>query len=155
MELSMFVVELRNKELQYNSYMKKFYTIRGRYGNSAYVYELQPDVYRLFFQENFYRVGYQEDGNSINFVDPSGGPFIEVGLELKELNNKLPMKKIVEIVYADDPRFKNAEPPKPGDFNLIVEKMSVTDKKKYKELLDKRSKDWKEFITNNPEYALI
>jgi hypothetical protein len=29
----------------------------------------------------YYRIGYNED-KTINFVDPSGGPFIQVGTEL-------------------------------------------------------------------------
>jgi hypothetical protein len=37
----------------------------------------------------------------IEFVDPSGGPFINVGTSLREYHPKLPDKKIVSIDRND------------------------------------------------------
>ena len=35
----------------------------------------------------YYRTGFYEDGSKIEFVDPSGGPFISVGMNLNTYFN--------------------------------------------------------------------
>lgn len=66
--------------------------LNSRYGDKNYLKHLKDDTYVLE-SELSYRYGQTNDGR--NFVDPSGGPFIEEGTILEENNRKV--KKIEYI----------------------------------------------------------
>jgi hypothetical protein len=53
---------------------------KSRYGDDRSLKEVEPGVFTYVTTENMHycRYGYEEDG-SVSFVDPEGGPFIEVG----------------------------------------------------------------------------
>jgi hypothetical protein len=52
----------------------------NRYGDKIIFKEINENQIQMLGGE-YYRMGYEQDG-TINFVDPSGGPFIQVGTEL-------------------------------------------------------------------------
>lgn len=66
--------------------------LNSRYGDKNYLKHLKDDTYVLE-SELSYRYGQTNDGR--NFVDPSGGPFIEEGIILEENNRKV--KKVEYI----------------------------------------------------------
>ena len=76
--------------------MKKIepFKIIGRSGHSCTLTKLKPKKYLLSFVNPMVHF----DGvPQIEFVDPSGGPSINVGTSLREYHPKLPDKKIVAI----------------------------------------------------------
>jgi hypothetical protein len=76
--------------------MKKIepFKIIGRYGHSCTLTKLKPKKYLISFVNPIISFG---GAPQIEFVDPSGGPFISVGTSLQEYHPKLPDKKIVSI----------------------------------------------------------
>lgn len=77
----------------------KRYTIKGRYGNS-HIIEATNDTYNIRFGTDFVRESYCKDGDGLSFVDPSGGPFIGVGMGIQDLHHQLPSSlKIKHIDY--------------------------------------------------------
>lgn len=74
--------------------------IRGHYGTvTCHLSELSPDIYRFKTVDDFCRFGSCPDG--ILYVDPSGGPMIEVGDYLHNFNKELPNRKIGKIGRDD------------------------------------------------------
>lgn len=69
--------------------------LNSRYGDKNYLKHLKDDTY-ILESELSYRYGQTNDGR--NFVDPSGGPFIEEGAILEENNRKV--KKVEYIKGA-------------------------------------------------------
>lgn len=53
----------------------------NRYGDEIIFKEINENQIEMIGGQ-YYRTGYNEDGKSIMFVDPSGGPFIQVGTDL-------------------------------------------------------------------------
>ena len=51
-------------------------------------------LYRLDVECPYLRISENED-NTINFVDPSGGPFIDIGYKISN-------KRVVSKIYRDD-----------------------------------------------------
>jgi hypothetical protein len=80
--------------------MKKIepFKIMGRYGHSCTLTKLKPKRYLISFVNPIISFGGHPD---LEFVDPSGGPFISVGTSLREYHPKLPNKKIVSIERND------------------------------------------------------
>jgi|688.fasta_scaffold413380_2 hypothetical protein len=78
------------------------FKIIGRNGHSCTLTKLKPKKYLLSFVHASVRWGYKEDSTEIDFVDPSGGPFISVGTSLRDLHPKLPDKEIVSITVDND-----------------------------------------------------
>ncbi len=70
----------------------------GRNGHSCTLTKLKPKRYLISFVEPVIRFGGVPD---LEFIDPSGGPFINVGTPLREYHPKLPNKKIVAIERND------------------------------------------------------
>ena len=70
----------------------------GRNGHSCTLTKLKPKRYLISFVEPVIRFGGVPD---LEFIDPSGGPFINVGTSLREYHPKLPDKKIVSIERND------------------------------------------------------
>ena len=68
--------------------------MRNRYGDEYSFVSLQPDVYAIVGNLSYWRYGGLPDEDEINennlgFVDPSGGPFLEVGQMLPGTNRKI------------------------------------------------------------------
>lgn len=58
--------------------LKDKYVLDNRYGDLIQLIKQDGNVYLLDGDLDYMRVGYNDD-KSINFVDPSGGPFMRVG----------------------------------------------------------------------------
>ena len=80
--------------------------VKSRHGNSRYFYKLNEDTYIYkFFDE--YNVGQSHNpDNTLNSIDPSGGPYISQGTNLQQyISEKLP-DRVVESICFD--KSKNA-----------------------------------------------
>lgn len=66
--------------------------LNSRYGDKNYLRHLKDDTYAL---EPEFSFRYGQTFRGANFVDPSGGPFIEEGTILEENNRKV--KKVEYI----------------------------------------------------------
>jgi hypothetical protein len=75
------------------------FRILGRYGHSCTLTKLKLKKYLLTIVGPNFRVGSNEDQTEIDYIDPSGGPFISVGTSLRELHPRLPDKKITAIIF--------------------------------------------------------
>lgn len=69
--------------------MRKTIVLKSRYGDTNRLDRIgQEDSCSFLFvpKDDYYRVGYKGDtgDNDYQFVDPSGGPFISVGMYLEE-----------------------------------------------------------------------
>ena len=67
---------------------------RNRYGDEYWFEPVDENVYRLAGDLKYWRFGGKEgqesmDLNDLGFCDPSGGPFIEIGMELRTLGKKV------------------------------------------------------------------
>jgi hypothetical protein len=60
--------------------LKDKYVLDNRYGDLVQLIKQDGNIYLLDGDLGYMRVGYNDD-KSINFVDPSGGPFMRVGTE--------------------------------------------------------------------------
>ena len=60
--------------------LKDRYVLDNRYGDLVQLIKQDGYIYLLDGDLGYMRVGYNDD-KSINFVDPSGGPFMRVGAE--------------------------------------------------------------------------
>lgn len=60
--------------------LKDKYILPNRYGDLVQLIKQDGNLYLLDGDLGYMRVGFNED-KSINFVDPSGGPFMSVGSE--------------------------------------------------------------------------
>lgn len=58
--------------------LKDKYVLDNRYGDLIQLVKQDGNIYLLDGDLGYMRVGYNED-KTINFVDPSGGPFLRVG----------------------------------------------------------------------------
>ena len=58
--------------------LKDKYILPNRYGDLVQLVKQDGNLYLLDGDLDYMRVGFNED-KSINFVDPSGGPFIQIG----------------------------------------------------------------------------
>ena len=76
--------------------------VMSRYSEPKYFEEVE-EGYIYSFDDNYYRIGYQEDSEELYMVDPSGGPFIAIGYNLKELHRNL--KGIVKSIKKIDKGF--------------------------------------------------
>lgn len=72
----------------------KTLTLPNRDGLLVQLVPIKRGLYRLEFDANTMRIGSNEDG-SINFVDPSGGPFINIGYKINR-------DKSVSRIYQED-----------------------------------------------------
>jgi hypothetical protein len=60
--------------------LKDKYVLNNRYGDLVQLIKQDGNIYLLDGDLGYMRVGYNDD-KSINFVDPSGGPFMRVDAE--------------------------------------------------------------------------
>lgn len=58
--------------------LKDKYVLNNRYGDLIQLIKQDENIYLLDGDLSYMRVGYNDD-ETINFVDPSGGPFMRVG----------------------------------------------------------------------------
>jgi len=68
--------------------------MRNRYGDEYSFVALSDNTYTIIGNLNYWRYGGlpgedEIDENSLGFVDPSGGPFLEVGATLPSVNRKI------------------------------------------------------------------
>lgn len=67
----------------------------NRYNEEVYLEKIAGNIYKLIMSKNLiYRVGFGKN-NEYNFIDPHGGPFIEVG-------GDLPVGKVKSIIMFND-----------------------------------------------------
>jgi len=71
----------------------------NRYGDEIIFKEINKNQIEMIGGE-YYRTGLDQDG-TINFVDPSGGPFIQVGTELGRYFND-DQSRIVKSIIVED-----------------------------------------------------
>lgn len=71
----------------------KTLTLPNRDGILVQLVPIKRGLYQLKFDANTMRIGSNEDG-SINFVDPPGGPFINIGYKINR-------DKSVSRIYQD------------------------------------------------------
>jgi hypothetical protein len=71
----------------------------NRYGDEIIFKEINENQIEMIGGE-YYRTGYNKDG-MIDFVDPSGGPFIQVGTELGRYFND-DQSRIVKSIIVED-----------------------------------------------------
>jgi hypothetical protein len=72
----------------------KTLTLPNRDGILVELVPIKRGLYQLKFDANTVRIGSNEDG-SINFVDPPGGPFINIGYKINR-------DKAVSRIYRED-----------------------------------------------------
>ena len=60
--------------------LKDKYVLDNRYGDLIQLIKQDGNIYLLDGDLGYMRIGYNDD-KSINFVDPSGGPFMRIGAE--------------------------------------------------------------------------
>lgn len=76
------------------------YQIKGRYGISCTLRQESRNRWKLRVKSGMCRFGLTPDHESLSFVDPDGGPFIDVGSSLNRYCRDLPDTKIVKIVHT-------------------------------------------------------
>ena len=59
--------------------LKDKYVLDNRYGVLIQLVRLDENIYLLDEDLDYMRVGFKNDPKVIDFVDPSGGPFMRVG----------------------------------------------------------------------------
>ena len=60
--------------------------MRNRYGDEYFFEEVENNIYIVKGELNYWRFGGSAEDNdsySLEFVDPSGGPFIDIGYEIE------------------------------------------------------------------------
>ena len=68
--------KLLKRKLDFNM-LKDKYVLPNRYGDLVQLVKQDGNLYLLDGDLDYMRVGYNED-KTINFVDPSGGPFMRI-----------------------------------------------------------------------------
>lgn len=61
--------------------LKDKYVLDNRYGDLIQLVKQDGNLYLLDGDLGYMRVGYNDNPKVIDFVDPSGGPFMRVGAE--------------------------------------------------------------------------
>lgn len=61
--------------------LKDKYVLDNRYGDLVQLIKQDGNIYLLDGDLDYMRVGFKDDPKVVNFVDPSGGPFMRVGAE--------------------------------------------------------------------------
>lgn len=61
--------------------LKDKYVLDNRYGDLIQLIKQDGNIYLLDGDLGHMRVGFKDDPKVIDFVDPSGGPFMRVGAE--------------------------------------------------------------------------
>lgn len=74
--------------------------LSNRYGDKNKLVQESDKIWRLELATNYYRVGIIEGkDNEFSFVDPSGGPFISVGGNIKRIFDE---DNIIKIEFYND-----------------------------------------------------
>ena len=70
---------------------EKLILLSNRYGVSNYLRKVKERTYKYEGEEDYIRVGYGngENKKKIEFIDPSGGPFLSVGSEVFGIEGKI------------------------------------------------------------------
>jgi hypothetical protein len=59
--------------------LKEYRSLRSRYGDPRYLKELDKNWFSLEGSSPYVRVGSSPDDKGVDYFDPRGGPFIQVG----------------------------------------------------------------------------
>lgn len=76
-------------------------TYKNRYGD---VFTFTPDNDgNLLWEGDFkyHRVGFEESENNLNMVDPSGGPYIDIGTDMGRFHKDMVGKSVTGFVPID------------------------------------------------------
>jgi hypothetical protein len=89
----MITEELRNKD----------HTMKNRYGNEYHFEQIDENTYTIVGDLKYWRYGGlvgQEEMNfdNLGFVDPSGGPFIELGSQI-EGRTVIGIRAVADKIY--------------------------------------------------------
>jgi len=62
--------------------------LHNRYNANIWIEHIDKDLWQLKSEKTedleYLRVGYEDDNKTINFIDPSGGPFMSVGYQFNK-----------------------------------------------------------------------
>ena len=72
----------------------------NRYGDDIIFEKLEDNKIHMYGFV-YYRTGYNEDGSALDFVDPSGGPYISVCTNIKNYFKSKKDMIVKSIEYAD------------------------------------------------------
>lgn len=77
--------------------------MRNRYGTEYFFTQLDENIYQIMGDLDYWRFGGKEgqdkiDTSDLGMVDPSGGPYLEVGMKLPSVN------KPIRRIFVDDRR---------------------------------------------------
>lgn len=64
-------------------------TVTSRYGDKRTITDNGHGIYTMEGPARYYRVGSSVDGKRIEYFDPEGGPFIQVGADMHEFGGKI------------------------------------------------------------------
>lgn len=82
--------------------MKKI-KLSNRYNANLWLEHIDKDLWQLKSKNvsdlSYMRIGYEEDNKIINFIDPSGGPFLSIGSEIKNINETYKIEEIFPNGY--------------------------------------------------------
>lgn len=75
--------------------------IHNRY-NEEVVFKFLDDNHIQVIPKNMnhLRAGYTKDGSRLDFVDPSGGPWLHLGMGLGIISKELRSREVEEITYS-------------------------------------------------------
>jgi len=80
--------------------MKESVVFHSRYGDPRTIRVINDNEAELnIFNTHYIRSSQHPDTNKQTMVDPDGGPYISVGMSLKDLDRKLPDLEITSIDY--------------------------------------------------------
>ena len=77
----------------------------NRYGDAIIFKEINENQIQMIGGD-YYRTGYNQDG-TINFVDPSGGPFIQEGTDLGRYFEDGVKRVVKSIIINEDGKIFN------------------------------------------------
>lgn len=72
--------------------------IKSRYNDTYYLTPINNTDYKFEGDVGYMRVGYKNDSNTIEFIDPSGGPMMHVGDSVD--NKKIEKIEIIDMDYV-------------------------------------------------------
>jgi hypothetical protein len=73
----------------------------NRQGDTVVFEKINDDTVKMS-NFDYYRTGFNTDGSSIEFIDPSGGPYIAVGMNLSNYFNTKEDMTIKAIEYEPE-----------------------------------------------------
>ena len=72
--------------------------IKSRYNDTYYLTPINDIDYKFEGDVGYMRVGYKDNFNTIEFIDPSGGPMMHIGDSID--NKKIEKIEIIDTDYV-------------------------------------------------------